>query len=69
MKNLQRINGGKGMEKMISCKAIQETGGSIPGSVIAPHSSVLDWRVPWTEEPGGLPTAHGVAKSQTEQSS
>ena len=23
MKNLQRINGGKGMEKMVSCKAMQ----------------------------------------------
>ena len=21
---------------------------------IATHSSLLDWRIPWTEEPGGL---------------
>ena len=21
---------------------------------IAIHSSILDWRIPWTEEPGGL---------------
>ena len=21
---------------------------------MAPHSSVLAWRIPWTEEPGGL---------------
>ena len=21
---------------------------------LATHSSILDWRVPWTEEPGGL---------------
>ena len=28
------------------------------------HSSVLAWRIPWTEEPGGL-QAHGVAKSRT----
>ena len=21
---------------------------------MASHSSVLDWRIPWTEEPGGL---------------
>ena len=21
---------------------------------VAPHSSVLAWRIPWTEEPGGL---------------
>ena len=34
--------------------------GSVPGSGRAPggghdnHSSILDWRIPWTEEPGGL---------------
>ena len=28
------------------------------------YSSVLAWRIPWTEEPGGL-TVHGVAKSWT----
>ena len=29
---------------------------------MATHSSILEWRIPWTEEPGGL---HEVAKSQT----
>ena len=29
---------------------------------MAPHSSTLAWKIPWTEEPGGL---HGVAKSRT----
>ena len=29
---------------------------------IATHSSILAWRIPWTEEPGGL-TVHRVAKS------
>ena len=28
-------------------------------------SSVLAWRIPWTEESGGLHTVHGVAKSWT----
>ena len=28
------------------------------------HSRILVWRIPWTEEPGGL-IVHGVAKSQT----
>ena len=23
---------------------------------MATHSSVLAWRIPWTEEPGGLPS-------------
>ena len=27
----------------------------------ATHSSILAWRIPWTEEPGGL--VHGVTKS------
>ena len=27
------------------------------------HSSILAWRIPWTEEPGLV--LHGVAKSQT----
>ena len=32
---------------------------------MATHSSILTWRIPWTEEPGGLHTDLGVAKSQT----
>ena len=33
---------------------------------MATHSSILAWRIPWTEKPGGL--VHGVAKSNmTEQ--
>ena len=31
---------------------------------MATHSSILAWRIPWTEEPGGL-RSMGVAKSQT----
>ena len=30
---------------------------------MAPHSSLLAWRIPWTEEPGGL--VHRVAQSRT----
>ena len=33
---------------------------------VATHSSVLAWRIPWTEEPG---TVHSVAKSCTRLSS
>ena len=29
------------------------------------HSSSLAWKIPWTEEPGGLHTVHGVAESGT----
>ena len=31
---------------------------------MATHSSILAWRIPWTEEPGRA-TVHGVTKSQT----
>ena len=48
--------------------------GSIPGwedaleKGKATHSSILVWRIPWTEEPGRLYIVHGVAKSQTQLS-
>ena len=32
---------------------------------MATHSSILGWRILWTEEPGRLHTVHGVAKSKT----
>ena len=31
---------------------------------MATHSSILAWKIPWTEEPGGLQSM-GVTKSQT----
>ena len=49
--------------------AVQETwvpslGWEVPAKKgMASHSTVLAWRISWTEEPGGL-TVHGVAKSQ-----
>ena len=34
---------------------VQSLGGEDPlEECIATHSSILAWRVPWTEEPGGL---------------
>ena len=54
--------------------AVQEMKGSRVGSLgredpleegMAAHSSILDWRIPWAEEPGGL-QAHRVAKSRTQ---
>ena len=33
---------------------------------MAMHSSILVWVIPWREEPGGLQSVHGVAKSQTQ---
>ena len=43
--------------------------GSTPGSGRSPeeematYSNILAWKIPWTEEPGGL--VHRVTKSQT----
>jgi len=34
----------------------------------ATHSSILAWRIPWTEEPGRL-QSKGLTKSQTQLSS
>ena len=31
---------------------------------VATHSSILAWRIPWTEEPGRLQST-GVTKNQT----
>ena len=31
---------------------------------MAIHSSILAWRIPWTEEPGGLHSI-GIAESDT----
>ena len=32
---------------------------------MAPHSSTLAWKIPWTEEPGRLQSPYGVTKSRT----
>ena len=39
-----------------------------PEEEMAAHSSILTWKIPWTEEPGGLQSVHGVAKSRTQLS-
>ena len=50
--------------------AVQETGvqpldqEDLLEKGMATHSSILAWRIPSTEEPGGLHTVHGDAKSQ-----
>ena len=47
--------------------------GSIPGlgrsleEAMATHSSILAWRVPWTEEPGGLQSTGRKESDTTEQ--
>ena len=43
---------------LICCLGLSE-------KTMAPHSSTLAWKIPWTEEPGGA-IVHGVAKSRTQ---
>ena len=38
--------------------------GRSPGVEKAPHASILAWKIPWAEEPGGA-ISHGATKSQT----
>ena len=53
-------SGASGKEPTCQCKRHKETqvqsmGGEDPlEHGIAIHSSILAWRIPWTEEPGGL---------------
>ena len=47
---------------------IQSQGGEDPlEKEIATHSSILDWEIPWTEEPGGLQSVGPQKESDTIQ--
>ena len=49
--------------------AIRETWvQSLGREEMAIHSSIIVWKIPWTEEPGRLHVVHGVAKSRTQLS-
>ena len=44
---------------------VRSLGQEVPlEKAVAPYSSILAWKIPWTEEPGRL-QVHGVAKSWT----
>ena len=47
------LGGGGGQGEMAGDESI----------VIKLRSSILAWRIPWTEEPGGLHTVHGGHKA------
>ena len=34
---------------------------------MAPHSSTLAWKIPWTEEPGGLQSMGSLSSDTTER--
>ena len=68
MKSTPHGSNGKESGKESVCSAGDL--GSIPGlgrsleKEMTTHSSILAWRIPWTEEPGGL-QVHGATKSRT----
>ena len=42
-------------ESTCQCRRVRSLGrGRSPEEEMATHSSILAWRIPWTEEPGGL---------------
>ena len=48
-------------QKLLACLKIIVLHCCLPAwfsleKAMAPHSSTLAWKVPWTEEPGGLPS-------------
>ena len=60
------------MVKNLPANAGNRDVGSMPGQEdplekgMASHSSILAWRIPWTEEPGGLQSM-GSQRVTTEQ--
>ena len=36
----------------------------IKEKAVAPHSSTLAWKIPWTEEPGGLQSMGSLSRTQ-----
>ena len=73
LKNLPTVShpfvpgGASGEEPACQCRRhetrVQSLGLENPlEEEMATHSSILAWRIPWTEEPGGI---HRVARSQT----
>ena len=62
--------GASGKEPTCQCRRhemqVQALGWGDPlEESMATHSSILAWRIPWTEEPGRLHSVHRVAKSWT----
>ena len=59
--------GGSAIENLTTMQetGVRSLGGEDPlEQEMATHSSILAWRIPWTEEPGGLQSM-GLQKSQT----
>ena len=40
--------------EIFSSTSVKNAIGDLIGKAMAPHSSTLAWKIPWTEEPGRL---------------
>ena len=49
-----RCSRGGAIVKNSPANAGDTDSGKSPGQEMATHSSILAWKIPWTEEPGGL---------------
>ena len=55
--------GSSGKEPACQCRRLRDAGlipesGQSPGGGNSNHSSILAWRIPWTDEPGRLQLGH-----------
>ena len=55
------------MQEMQETRVHSSGSGRSPGGVIATHSSILAWTIPWTEDPGGLQSWGRKELDTTEQ--
>ena len=70
--NLLAFPGGAAVKNALANAGDARDAGSIPGLERSPggghgtHSSILAWRIPWTEQPGGLQSIGSQRVSTTE---
>ena len=64
-----QLAGGRGRESIsLLQKAIWGHLEKLEEKAMAPHSNTLAWKIPWTEEPGGLPSmgSHRVGHERSD---
>ena len=67
----QQYDGASGQEPTCQCRTeemqVQDLGRADPlVKEMTTHSSILAWRIPWTEEPGGLPSMGSKSRDTPE---
>ena len=52
------------LESSVHVLILQELANLFSEKAMAPHSSTLAWKIPWTEEPGGLQFVGSQSRTQ-----